>query len=503
VPQAGRDPLLELPVEVDRRVATEQRQRVIEKAHELTTAEREQDLSETRQLMSEVETLNRLRLQLLSGLSFEKRSGVLGFGPPGWDQAASEVRQVWLTLRYHLRAAFEWGREIQSGSRRGSSAWLALVLLVKWALPIGLFVWWRRRGELELERWRQSQREKARLKRERNRFRIDDTERVVAFLKRVHKPLEWLLLIGLGTWVMPQQVKGLLEVQLASTALLRVFGGLFLVLAIDALSADGPRPSSLGSGSAPIDTGSLRLRSLNLVGRATVAFGLALSLTELLVGQGTIYDWVFSTYWFAAVPILFMIIAWWRPFIFERFARARRPNGFELWVLANREPPPRLLASVRSSLAAVAGGVYLFVNGAARAVRSRVLSFELTRRLLAYLFRRDLSKKARDRESMEYSALQAEAFRALGPEVSSKQTVRSAADAELDQVIRDIRSAGGGAIAIVGERGAGKTTLIQRVVESCAGPIVISCRPAGAEELRLQLDQALGLSLDTTFETAA
>jgi hypothetical protein len=495
VPQAGADPLVDLPLDSDRSVAVRQRETVTAKARELLSAEQALETEEARQLMSEVETLNRLRLELLGGLSPEKRDSILGFGPAGWDQAVAEVWQVALTARYHLYAAFDWLDAIRGGERRGRSAWLAFVLVLKWAFPIASFVWWRSRADGVLERWLEARRQKVRTRREGGWFEVDYAERLVAFVSRVRRPLEWLLLVGLVTWLMPDEMKGLLEVRLLSRVLLWIFGGLFIVLGIDALASP-----LRGSGSA---TGQLRLRSLRLVGRAIVAFGLPLSLTVLLVGPGTVYSWVFSTCWFAAIPILFVIVAWWRPYIFERFTRMRKPNAFERWVLGRRSPAPNLFSSALSSIGAVAGGVYLFVLGAWRVVRSRVLTFELTRRLLAYLFRRDLSKKARASLAPAYTALSPDAFRALGPEVSSVQLVRSAADVQVQAVIERIQAAGGGAIAIVGERGSGKTTLMERIVNECPGSLTVTCSADGLPALGVQLNLALGLSPTTSLELAA
>ena len=497
VPQAGADPLVDLPVDADRSVAVQQRTRVAAKARELLGAEQALETEAARQLMSEVETLNRLRLELLGSLSAEKRNSILGFGPAGWDQAVAEVWQVVLTARYHLHAAFDWLDAIRGGERRGRSAWLAFVLVLKWAFPIGLFVWWRRRADSVLERWLEARRQAVRTRRDGDWFEVDYAERLVAFLRRVRQPLEWLLLVGLVTWLIPEEMKGLLEVRLLSRVLLWIFGGLFIVLGIDALaSADALQ----GSGSA---TAQLRLRSLRFVGRAIVAFGLPLSLTVLLVGQGTVYSWVFSTCWFAAIPILFVIVAWWRPYIFERFTRRRKPSGFESWVLGQRSPASNIFSSALSSVAAVAGGVYLFALGAWRVVRSRVVTFELTRRLLAYLFRRDLSKKARASLAPAHTPLSLDAFRALGPEVASVEPVRSAADAQVQAVIERIKAAGGGAIAIVGERGSGKTTLVERIVTHCPSSLRVTCSVDGLPGLRIQLNLALGLSPTTTLELAA
>jgi hypothetical protein len=63
-----------------------------------------------------------------------------------------------------------------------------------------------------------------------------------------------------------------------------------------------------------------------------------------------------------------------------------------------------------------------------------------------------LSKKARASLAPAYTPLSLDAFRVLGPEVASVEPVRSAADAQVQAVIERIKAAGGGAIAIVGER---------------------------------------------------
>jgi hypothetical protein len=497
VPQAGPDPLVDLPAEVDRGVAVRQRQIVTDKARELLAAERALENEEARELMSETEALNRLRLELLSGLSPEKRAATLGFGLPGWDQATAEIWQVTLTARYHAHAALDWLSAIREGDRHAQSARLASAVVLKWIAVIALFVWWRRRAHALLGSWIERRRLQARLRRDAGRLQVDYAQSVAVFLRRVSTPLGWLLLVGLVTWVLPEPMAALLEVRLAKRVLLWVFGGRFIVLAVDALFAQSAATEGASA------TARLRLSSLRLVGKTIVFIGLPLSISDLLVGQGTVHGWVLSTCWLASIPVLLVIIGWWRPFIFERFTRMRKPNAFESWVLAHRSPEGNLVASVLSSLAAVAGGIYLFVVIDFRIVRNRILSFELTRRLLAYLFRRDLRKRARGAQLQAYAPLPEDTFRALGPEVRSARLVRSAADGQVQDVIDRIKAAGGGAIAIVGERGAGKTTLIERIVASCTGLVAISCHREGLAGLRAALNQALGQADATELAVAA
>ena len=59
-------------------------------------------------LFEEIDTLNRERLALLGALSPDKRAAVTGFAAAGWEQAASEARQLTLIVRYHRHVIGQW-----------------------------------------------------------------------------------------------------------------------------------------------------------------------------------------------------------------------------------------------------------------------------------------------------------------------------------------------------------------------------------------------------------
>src|SRR5690606_21293626 len=197
---------------------------------------------------------------------------------------------------------------------------------------------------------------------------------------------------------------------------------------IDALSSNELRQYPRAG--LPQGSPELRLRSLRLVGRTVVAFGLILALSSKLVGKGTIYSWVFSTCWFAAIPVSLVVIAWWKPIIYERLERIRKKGKLETWVLAQKQ-------GASSFVAAIAGGAFLFGTGVARVFRSWVITFTLVRRILAYLFRRDMSKKAGG-EKIQLSALAPSQHASLGPEDPSTQIVASVADDQIKQIIHRI-----------------------------------------------------------------
>ncbi len=504
VPQAPATTLSQLPAEVDVTAAERERGVVAAKAVELIAEQQGYEAERAQQLMAEVEELNRLRLQILESLSPHMRGEVLGFGARGWQQAGAEIWQVSLTVRYHVQATLDWLAAIQSGAQRSQSALFSAMLVFKLLFAVGVLWAWRRRAPAAFAALRERLRVALRSRGGKDWLAIGSIgERSVVFLEKVRRPLEWLLLVATINIMLPSAARELLEVRATSSVLLWLFGGHFIVLALDALSS-----SSSASSRAPAEavaatpTGSLRMRSLRLAGRAVVAFGLPLSLSELLVGRGTVYGWVFSTCWFVALPILLVIIAWWRPVIFERFELIRKPSRFEAWVLSRREKPANWRASIVSSVAAVAGGIYLFVRGAGRVARGRVLAFNVTRRVLAYLFRRDMTKRAQEARPSLLQPLAAGLFHSLGPDVPSEQLVGSIADGQVDEVVERIVRAGGGTVAIVGERGAGKTTVLRRIVASRAEPLSIRCDRSGFASLVDQLNTLLDLPSQTPIEQA-
>ena len=492
VPIVGEDPLTAVPDDIDRSRVDAERQKLEKRASELLAQERELLEQGARLAMADVEMLNRTRLRMIPYLSPEKRREITSFSAAGLDQARSEIRQVWLTLRYHLHATKTWALALRTGSGRGESAWTATLLVLKWLLPIGAFVWWRRRAQRLLSEWRA-----AIIEDDRKKYGAAGIPslpaRALSVLMRVRRPLEWLLLLWAVLSLLPESMRTVLEVELVATVFSWTLGGALVVNTIDALRSDdvrGPHPAS-AQGAAH-----LRLRSLRLIGFAVVSFGLILALSAKLVGEGTIYRWVFSTCWFAAIPLLLIIVTWWKPVIFERIDLTRKKGKFERWVLANK-------TGINGFAAAIAAGVQLFAKGVWRILHGWVVKFTVVRKLLAYLFLRGMSKKAADQVKVQYGPIDSELFGLLGPETPSSEAVPSVADADLEEVIQRIESRGGGMFAIVGERGAGKTTLIERIAATSDELVRVACPLGGITAFKKALNGSLGFEEHTELRIAA
>ena len=462
---------------------------MLEAEGKLRERERAYRLEHATRLMEEVEALNRHRLALLVVLSEPKRNALVGFGAAGLDQATAEVSQVVLVLRYHQWATTSWLRSVVRGDRIGGSALGATAVALSWLLPIAAFVWWRRRADRSVASW-QEVAQKAHEKRTRSRD-PSRLARLVGFLGRLRRPLEWLLLVWAVFALLPDAVEKLLEVQIVQEILVWTFGAMLVVYAVDALS----RTELPLAGRA--DTGPLRLRSLRLVGLVVVVFALVLRITARLVGEGTIYSWVFRTCWFAGLPVALVLVAWWRAVIFKRLARGRRKSALAAWA-AGRQ------AGWASFVAASVGGVYLVGCAILRALRSYVGRFDVTRRALAYWFRREVTKQAATRaETRELGRLPDETWRALHPETSSGRFVESVADDEVADIVKRIEAPGGGLFAVVGERGGGKSTILQRIAEHGPDVTFVGCPPGGIDALRGEIAAALGSARRRAFPRSA
>jgi hypothetical protein len=491
VPEPGPDRLAVLSVQVERGNVDALRPKVLATAAALRSSERAFREERASKLTRQIRVLNADRLALLPLLSRSKSSAITGFGAIGLDQAAAELRQVTLTLLYHFELTQRWLASVRhAGGSRNKSTVVASVLLAKLLLALVVFLWLRSRLGAALLRWQEAAREELR---SRTDARPSGLLGTLVFVNSVHRPLEWLLLVWSVLWLLPNGAQKVLEVEIATTVLTWSLVGSLSVAVIDAIAG---RTSGPGESAAVHETARLRFRSLRMVGRTVVLFGLILALSNRLVGRGTLYSWVFSTCWFVSIPLMLVLISWWRTEIFERIDRVRKKRSFELWVLQNQK-------GYISFFAALVAGAQLFVAGIVRVVRGWVGGFDITRRLLAYLFRRGLDRIAEDRGETRLAPLPDSLFKTLGPGTPSTETVASQGDEKVRAVIGRINAVGGGVFAVVGGRGAGKSTVLGRVRDTRADVVLLDTPFGSLEALRVELARSAGADPEATLEQAA
>ncbi|MEZ4599537.1 MAG: ATP-binding protein [Syntrophotaleaceae bacterium] len=490
IPHPGEERFFDFGLDIDTESIERTRRDLLQKAADLEKTANQSNFEQLRQLYGEMVVLNTDRLSLLPHLSADKRASLTGFSAAGLDQAASELRQISLVLKYRVGVARKWIRlEEDDKSERTEAVVKAGLTAMKWSFAISAFLWWRRRIGPLLREWQQ------RIQKEEHHWRGLPSRRnqSITLALRIRRPLEWLLLAWALILLMPDSAGNLLEVSLATSLFTWTLGGWLAVATINEMAAT--RKTAFGRAKL-LSTGAIRLRSLRLIGRTVVLFGLALTLTDQLVGHGTIYHWVLSVCWVASIPVFLIVIRWWQQAIFVRIELIRKKGPFERWVIAHR-------SGWTSFVAAVAGGVYLFLQGIVRAIQNWSVRFDIARRIHAYLFRRGLDKLAEERHTEQLAPLPDSLFTALAPEIPSAVTVPSSADEEVGAVIERIRRIGGGVFAVVGERGAGKSHILQQVSKALDGIVLLDCPKGGIEQLCRELVGKLDMATDADLEEAA
>ena len=175
--------------------------------------------------------------------------------------------------------------------------------------------------------------------------------------RRCTAPSSGSLLLFVLRWSLPLATQEILEVRVIAV-LMHV--DLRRGASSSTRSTRSPaRRDATGRSRGEPDSAALRLRSLRLVARVVVIFGLILVISSMLVGRGTIYQWVFSTCWLASIPMLLVLVRWWRSIVFRRTERLRKTGRVQRWVLANSE------GWWTSFAAAAVGALFLFGSGAA------------------------------------------------------------------------------------------------------------------------------------------
>ncbi len=478
----GNDPLSELGPELDTKDVVALRGKLQRVVAELRLAEAKLRKKRAELLVGEVQALSKGRLALLPYLSDAKRDQLFTFRETGRTQARAELEQIKLVLRYHQVAAFKWAGDFDfdryDRATRMRFYWKAF----QWLVVLVVFGWWYRRADRVLLEWLERVRD--------SRRKQPGRERFIGFLRRVRRPAEWLALFLLLAALLPKQFGQYLEVQLVGTLLIWVLGEAMVVNAIDALATRqqrGPKKTE--------EIAALRLRSLRLVGRVVVVFGLTLSLSSQLAGKGTIYHWAMAICFYFAAPLLVIVVVyWWKALIFERINIRRRHSSLTGWVVAHED-------SWLSFLAALVGGVYLLARGINHFVRTYLGGFDLVRRLLAYSFRREISKKEDEAAAKQrFHPLDSAASKLLDPKTLATELVPSVADPQVKEVMTCIDAPGGGVFAIVGERGSGKSTMLERIADSCNARLV-RCPAGGVKAFMSELRKVLGLPDDASAET--
>tara|TARA_R110002012_G_scaffold313731_2_gene525664 strand:+ start:15286 stop:17997 length:2712 start_codon:yes stop_codon:yes gene_type:complete len=406
-------------------------------------------------LLGEVGALNQARLSLIDYLSPAKRRDLTGFTAVGFDQAVSEGRHLVLIARYHAFATVKWIGSVRHGDGVWTTIGKSAGSLIIWIVALAAFFWWRSTARHVLPNLEVRLQEKNRAE-----LRTRPGPRLLALrlFTAVRNPLEWLIILTLLGNALPADVAARLEFQIIGLIATWLLVGAIIARLLDAIIGSSA-PRSLRRSR---ESRELRLRSLRLLSGVIVGFILVLAITDRLVGQGTIYRWVASTCWFAAIPVFLILVGWWRGVVFARLERLRRRTPLQEWALSHR-------IGGMSFLAAILGATEMFVRGAWKLIRTVGVRFVYVRRAVAFVFRQELGRPGHQRTVIDLAPLPREAFDQLSPEQPGDRWIPTRMDPLLEKL--QTRAAAGmdGIVVLVGERGSGKTAALKQLRSGMPG----------------------------------
>lgn len=476
-PRVGDGLDRDLAADIDRGEITGLREQLRDNEEELLALEQEVSWELAQGLRDDVVLLNRTRLRLLEMASPELYDAVTGFGDRGLDQVKRELDQISVELGFHALKLPRY-KDILLELLQGSPftvAWGVVQLLL-----VMLALWWWRQHWPEL------------LKRMRHllvRRRPVPRPAMLAlsglwYVDRVRRPLELLLTL----WVVLSligDIEDLPELVLMWIVVRWILIGLAVILLLDAIAAR----DSINRRRNHADTSQLRIHSLRVVGINVIAVGLVLSLTSATVGRGAIYSWVFSSCWLLSVPVALYLVHRWRPIIAERLAHHPTQGAFVKWARAQETGWIRFVA-------ATAAAVYLFADGLSRWFMRHLGGLEATRRVLAYLFRREVAKQAAASAAADksYVRIDAACYQTFDPEFFQPTPVDAVGELEVGRLLALVEAPRSTLSAIIGERGMGKSSMLRRLEKQLGAHRlkVVSCPEVGLAGLTARIAAIAG-----------
>jgi len=415
-------------------------------------------------LRDDVVMLNRDRLRLLPSMSPDVRDDLTGLGVAGRAQARRELGQIGLELRYH---AMSLPRDAASIASTVQARPVDLVVrTLELICIIALFRWWRGHADELLRKWRGPMWARSPAQRVR--------ANAIWYLLRIRRPVEWLLLLI----VLPLVVgtaSNALELRLLWLVLVWVQGARAVVLTVDAIAERQSIYGVSAKGNAK-----LRFRSLRLVGLTVSLVGLILTLTSDIVGRGTIYRWVLQGCWVLVAPIGIWLVSQWRPSIVGRLEGSVKTSAVARLVVENQ-------SGIRGFFVAAVGGLWLLGKGTSAWLVRQLSGLDTTRKVLAYLFRREVARKAETSTLGPRGApLAGRSFDQLGPQSQATKIapVEEPARDLVSQALELARAQACTLSVVVGERGMGKSTFLRRLVDRSEDTTcIVGCPPEGFDAL--------------------
>ena len=194
---------------------------------------------------------------------------------------------------------------------------------------------------------------------------------------------------------------------------------------------------------------------MRLAGRYGLVVVVFLIASRTVLGRGYLYQLVVEFFWIGTVPIALVLVNRWREDIADAYLTMYPKGRFAVLVRSTRKRSLGFFVVLAAFTSVAARGISVYL-------REQLLSFEQTRKALAYVFRRRLERKS--------TALGTEDVGVAIPEALAKAFSEAPVQADLridrwpglaellDEARGLLSGEDGTTVALVAERGGGKTS---------------------------------------------
>jgi hypothetical protein len=426
------------------------------------------------ELYDAVNTLYWARVRLLSQVNFDLWVKVTGTSSAGVDELKGEFEQI--QLRFELSQLKISALTKDFTHYATQVPLLVLSRIINLSLQILLFYWWRRWAKAGLPKL------VSKLMDVRPRRIITlRLARFIWYFDSVRAPLEWMFLtFAIFSTVDVRGFGVSIFYEFGTIVFKWIFLGWLAVAAINAIA--DRRTMRAGAGAA-----GLRIRSIHLFAFWLVLLGLGRNLARNYTGDATLTEWIYMLFWLLLILVGLVLLSWWRPEVQRQLKEEVQKPKWVSDVLASEKG----FMSYRWTLLGV---FYLLILKIQRQIISTVNELESGRRFLANFLYRETVRQY-ERTGHEEGQPVSEQLRESLLE-GTGATYDKYARQELKDLIQIMEQGAGGTIAIVGERGVGKSVFVRRAMEKSKHSFLLVECPVGEgfEGYRRVLIESLSLS---------
>ncbi len=438
-----------------------------------------QDSPGIEQLKSEMDRLYGLRVEALSLVTPEFRARILGTGLVGVQSLKEEIDFLFLDVRYRLHMLPEAGNRLTEGFF--SAPLPVFFKIIQLAILILLFVIWRRWSIGGLPRLRNKL---LSIKpRKRIHFRM---ARLIWYVNRIRLPVEIFLFLAVAMNILGLRQN--LFFNLLLTKAQYILMAWFAVVLIKALASK--RLERLDKTSAKI-----RLRTVWVIAVWLLVTGLMVDIAEDFTGKATMHSWAWMVGYLLALPLLGVLLHWWRPEIYEELEHYPQPTPLTEKILQRK-------TGVEGYFWSVFGAALLLIDKVRQIALKSVTATEGGRSIIANLSRMEALRASERRKKIESGEPISSHLREV-LYTGDGRIVESAGLEALEKMVALAGRGQQGEVLIAAERGGGKSHLFARLAQRLDDNMVLlDCPPGGGSAFLKEFGAALNIeAADLSPET--